>query len=164
MTRDNVLDHHITAGDRGGNHKSASLDAVGNNAMIRPPTLPATGNPYSSRSGTPDHHSDFIEKVSQIDNFRLPGHIFDDGGSLRPSSGHHDIHGGSYCDQVKIDMAGLHIFALKHGLSIIHMPGTAKGLEPFEVLVNGAGPNFTSPGQSNPGLPKSSQHGPHQVI
>ena len=94
-----VVHRDLSSGDSASHKHGAGFDAVGDHRVVGAAQVFDAFDGYLGRAGPRDLGPECVEKVGQIDYFRLFGGILDNGGSLGQNGGHHDIicpeYGGS---------------------------------------------------------------------
>ena len=86
-----VLQFEFTVGDGGGEHESAALDAVGDDAMFASDQFIDAFNANFRGAMTDDFGTHLVEQIGTVHDFRFAGGADEDGFTLGQGGGTHDI-------------------------------------------------------------------------
>ena len=97
---------------------------------------------------------------------RLLGGVFNGGGTLSQSGGHHDVHGGTHGDNIQIHRRAHETAVFGGGVdkAALHGHLGAHGGEALDMLVNGADAEVAAAGHGHGGLTEAAQQSAQQVI
>ncbi len=91
--------------------------------------------------------------------------VFDGGGALGQSRGHHDVHGSAHADHVQIHGSAGQAAALGHGLDQVALGDLrAHGPEALDVLVDGPDAEIAAARHGHSSLAEAAQQRAQQVI
>ena len=97
---------------------------------------------------------------------RLLGRIFNDGHAISQSRSQHDVHGGSHCHHVQIDLSPLEPASVCLGadITVAYVYLRPHGGHSLDVLVDGPSAEVTAPGERYLRGAKPPQKRSNQII
>ncbi len=120
-------------------------------------------DPDGIGTGTLDVGAHGVEEVGKVNDVRLLGGVFDDGGALGQHRGHHNVHRGTHGDHVQIDGRALQTPAFGGGVDEVALPDTSAPMVVKPLMCWSMGrtpPKLQPPGMATVASPKRPSSAP----
>ena len=148
-----------------GSHIGTGLDLVGDDAVGAAGELFHAADADGVGARALDIRAHGVQEVGKVHNMGLLGGVFNGGGAVGQSRGHHDVHGGTYADHVQIHGSPGQTATLGHGLDQIPLGDLrTHGAEALDMLVDGSDAEVAAAGHGHGGLAEAAQQRAQQVV
>ena len=99
--------------------------------------VPRPGNPRSQP----------VQKIGQVDDFRLAGRVVDDRFAVGQDGGHHQVFGTGYRNFVQHEHGAMQPVRLRANVTVLDLDRRAHGPQPGNVQIDRAGADRATAGQ-----------------
>ena len=147
MLRDDVLDQHVAACRRRGDHIGAGFDLVGNDRIGAAVQVLHAVNLDHVGAGAADIRAHRVEEVGEIDDMRLFRSVFDDRQAARLDGGKHDVDRRADRDLIHIDRAAGQVVCRGVDHGVFDRDRRAEHFEALDVQIDRADAEVAAAGQ-----------------
>ena len=161
MAGDNIFQKQLAAGDGCHQHKAAGLDTVWNGGVAGRVQGFYAKNAHHISACAFNARAHCVQKISQVNNFRFLGCVFNHGGALSQRGCHHNIFRRANAGEIQINAGSVQMVHLSFNVARADGDASAHSLKAFQVQVNRPGANGAAAGQGNSGLAQAGQQGAH---
>src|SRR5574341_1241981 len=157
-----VGDGKLAASDGGGNEESAGLDAVADDAVLRPTQALDTANTNGGGAVAFDLRPHRSQQPRQVGDLRLAGGVFQNRFTFGQAGGHHQVLGAGNADLVEEDVGAAQAVGAGEDVAVLDFERGAQPLQRFQVQINRTRPDGTAARQRNARLAAARQQRPQR--
>ena len=155
-----VCEANFASGHRRGAQQRARRDAVGD-GRIANATQRLNALDFNQLGACTAHiASHGVDEILQIGDFRFPGCVMNDGGSLQQRRGHHHVFRRADAGIIKVHVSGMHIPAVTVNHAAVFHDGHAQRPQALQMQVNRPDADFTPAGIGDRGAAQLAQNRP----
>ena len=160
---DYVLDCYIAHGSCCCHHKGSGFDLIRDDGVLCTMKLLNALDTDDISTCALYIGSHTVEEVGNINDVRFLSRVLDDGLTLCHSSCHHDVDGGSYADNIEVDVTSDKLISF--GINdVLNVDLSTKRCKSLDMLVNRTKPDMASAGKCNSGILILAKKSSEQVV
>ena len=151
MTGIAAYDVHISAGQRARDDEGASLNAVGNDAVLGAMQFVYAFYANGRSAGAFDLRTHFVQQVGEIGDFGFASAIPQHGFAIGESRGHQQVFGAGDRDFLEYDLAALEPVGGGFDVAVVLGDFGAEPFQSLDVKIDGARSDGASAGKRDAG-------------